>query len=125
MNFDVIKLFVQNKFTEVANSLYSMWCMDTPTRYFAIWLVTEIPITILTYFMMIKFDPAVSNELFVTVGFTIFILYTLFLMVVGIIHICLSTMFGCLSIMFGWLVSNMELAKRGIKVKADWKKDGV
>lgn len=118
MKFNVIKLFMENKITEIANAIYKLWRTDTVCRYVAIWLVSLIPATILTYVILITCDPEASKSSSIVVAIVGLFYYTFFILGVGFIHLIGS-------VVFGWLASNADLAKRGIKVKADWKKDGV
>ena len=111
----MIKLFIQNKFTEIANCLYRLWNDDMPCRYFSIWLMTMIPCSIVVYNVIMRFDPTAIKFSMVTVLFVGWIYYTFGLVAIGIVHILLY--YG-----YKWIKSNIVLAKKGIKVKAEWKK---
>jgi hypothetical protein len=118
MNFNVIKLFVHNKITEIINLFYGWWNEDTIMRYLAIWLMTSIPGTLIMYNVIIATDPTASKAATFLVLLVGFIYYTFGIMVIVIIHLIIHHLYK-------WISHNIELAKRGIKVKADWKKDGV
>lgn len=111
----MIKLFIQNKFTEIVNFFYRLLIEDTPSRYFAIWLMGMIPGSILAYSAIMTFDPTAIKFSSVTVFFVGWVYYTCFVIAVAFIHLILY--FGC-----NWIKTNIELAKKGIKVKAEWKK---
>lgn len=111
----MIKLFIQNKFTEIVNFFYRLLIEDTPCRYFAIWLMGMIPGSILAYSAIMTFDPTAIKFSSVTVFFVGWVYYTCFVIAVAFIHLILY--FGC-----NWIKTNIELAKKGIKVKAEWKK---
>ncbi len=118
MNFNVIKLFVENKFTEIANAIYGWWCADMISRYWAIYVCTIIPATIINYFILMGCDPEAAKHPFIEVIFVAFAYYSLFFAFIGLLH-------AIVFVMLKWISSNIELAQRGIKVKAKWKKDGV
>ena len=111
----MIKLFIQNKFTEIANFLYRMWNDDMPCRYFSIWLMTMIPGSIVVYNVIMIFVPTAIKVSMVTVLFAGLVYYTGGLLAIGILHAILYQGYK-------WIKHNIELARKGIKVKADWKK---
>ena len=111
----MIKLFIQNKFTEIVNFFYRLWIEDTPSRYFAIWLMGMIPGSILAYSAIMTFDPTAIKFSSVTVFFVGWAYYTCFVIAIALIHLILY-------LCYKWIKTNIELAKKGIKVKAEWKK---
>lgn len=111
----MIKLFIQNKFTEIANTLYRLWNANTPARYVAIWIIATIPASILAYFAIMHLDPTAHNFSSFTVLMVGWAYYSIGLCVIGFIHLILF-------LFFGWIKSNLEIAKKGIKVTPEWKK---